>query len=75
MEEEAHVGNDDVVDVSEQLGGGMISELTRSEGIEAADPSQQSALLGQFFVDEGSDWSKSNEPGPLDKVHFVGINI
>lgn len=54
MKEEAHVGDDEMVDVGEQLIGGVVAELTRSEGIEAADPAEESAFLGELFVDEGS---------------------
>lgn len=75
MEEEAHVGNDDVVDVGQQLVGGVVAELAGTEGIEAPDATEQSALLGQFLIDEGSDGTEGDEPGPLNIVHLLGINI
>lgn len=53
MEEEAHIGDDELVNVGEELIGGMIAELTGSEGVEATDPAQESALLSQLFVDKG----------------------
>lgn len=53
MEEEAHVGDDDVVDVGEEAVGRVVAELSGSEGIEPADPAEETALLGEFVVDEG----------------------
>lgn len=41
VEEEGHVVDDDVVDVSEQLAGGVISEFPWSEGVEATDATNE----------------------------------
>lgn len=71
MEEEAHVGNDDMVDVCKKFVGGMISELARSEGIESADASEESAFLCQFFIDEAGDRPQGHEPSPLNIVHLL----
>lgn len=71
MEEEAHVGDDDVVDVGEEAVGRVVAELSGSEGIEPADPAEETALLGEFVVDEGGDGSECDEPGPLDEVHLL----
>jgi len=71
MEEEAHVCDDDVVDVGEQLVGGVVAELTRPEGVEAADAAEQSALLGEVLIDEGGDGAQGHEPGPLNVVHLL----
>ena len=75
MEKEAHVRYNDVIDVSEEFAGWMVSKFSWPKGIEATDSTKESALLGKFFVDKGSNWSQSDKPSPLDKVHFVGINI
>lgn len=69
VEEEAHVGDDDVIGPGEQFAGGMISVFSWSEGIEAADSAQQSALFGQLLVHEGGERSQNNQPGPLDEIH------
>ena len=71
MEEESHVGDHEVVDVGEQLVGGVVSELAGTEGIEAADATEQSALLGQILVDEGCDGTQGHQPGPLNVVHLL----
>ena len=52
MEQESHVGDNNVVSISQESVTRMISELTRSEGIEATDPSKDSALFGKFIIDE-----------------------
>lgn len=52
----------------------MIAELSRSKGVEAADPAEESALLGQLFIDESGEWSQHYKPSLLDQVHFVVIN-
>lgn len=75
MEEEAHIGNDDMVHVGQQLVGGVVAEFAGTEGIEAANATEQSALLSQFFIDEGGDGTEGDEPGPLNIVHLLGINI
>ncbi len=75
MEEEAHVANDEMVNVCEQLVGRMVAELAGAEGVEAANATKQSALLGQFLIDEGGDGTEGDEPGPLNIVHLLGINI
>ena len=71
MEEEAHVGDDDVVDVGEETIGWVVAELSGSEGIETADPAEDATLLGELVVDEGRNGSQSHEPGPLDEVHLL----
>jgi hypothetical protein len=42
VEEEAHVGYDDVVDVGEEFVGRVVSELSGSEGEEPSDSAEQS---------------------------------
>lgn len=74
MKEEAHVSDNNLVNVGKQLIGGVIAELTGSEGVEATDPAQESALLSQLLVDKGGHGTQSNQPSPLDKVHLVVIN-
>ena len=69
MEEEAHVGDNDVIDVSQKFVRRVISELPGSEGVEAADPPQESTFLGQFFVNEASHGSEHYQPGLLNQVH------
>ena len=71
MEEEAHVGDYDVVDVGEQAVGRVVAELSGSEGVESADPAKHAAFLGEFVVDEGGDGAECDEPGPLDEVHLL----
>lgn len=71
MEEESHIGDDDVVDIGKQLVGGVVAELAGAEGIEAANASEKSGLLSQFFIDEGGEGSKGDEPGPLNIVHLL----
>jgi hypothetical protein len=53
----------------------VISKLSGTEGEKPTNPAEEAALMGEFIVDEGGDWSQSSQPGSLDKVHFVGINI
>jgi|GWRWMinimDraft_12_1066020.scaffolds.fasta_scaffold148734_2 hypothetical protein len=71
MEEESHIGDNDVIDVGKQLIGWMISKLTRPKRVEAAYATEQSALLSQLFVDKTRQWSQGNKPGPLNIVHLL----
>ena len=45
MEEEAHVSDDDVVGVGKEFAGGVVAELSGSEGVESADTTNEAALL------------------------------
>lgn len=71
MEEEAHVDHHDLVGVGEQFVCGVISELSWSERVEAADPAEQPRLVGELFVDEGGEWPQRDQPCPLDVVHLL----
>ena len=57
VEEEAHVGDDDVVGVGQEFAGGVVPELSGPEGVESADTANEAALLRQFVIDEGGDGS------------------
>ena len=71
VEKEAHVGNDDLVYVGQQVVGRVVSELSMSEGVETADPANESWLFSEFVVDEGGDGSQGNKPSSLDVVHLL----
>lgn len=45
MEQQSHVLNNDVVDVCEQFGCGVVPEFPGAESVEPSDSAQQSALL------------------------------
>ena len=60
-----------MVSIGQQFGSGVVAEFTGSEGVEASDPSEDSTLVGKFFVDEAADGSQGNEPGSLDEVHLL----
>lgn len=71
MEEEAHVRDNDVIDVSQQLIGRMEAELPRPERVETTDPAQQPRFFGEFLVDKGRDGPQGNQPGLLNVVHLL----
>ena len=71
MEEEGHVGYDDMVGVCKEFAGGVVAEFSGSEGVESTDSSDESAFFGQFFVDEGGDGSEGDEPSSLYEVHLL----
>lgn len=71
MEEKAHVGYDDVVDVGEKFVGGVVAKFSGAKGIEASDFAKQPAFLGELFVDQGGQGAEGHEPGPLDVVHLL----
>lgn len=71
MEEEGHIGDDDVVDVGEEFISWMISKLSGSEGVEASDSSEHSTFLSKFFIDECTNWLECDQPGSLYEVHLL----
>ena len=71
MEEEAHVRDDDVVGIGKQFAGWMVAEFSGSEGVETTDSADESALFGEFFIDEGSDGSEGYQPSSLNEVHLL----
>ncbi len=60
MKEEAHVGYYNMVDVSQQFISWMVTELPRTKGVESTNPTDKSALLGKFIIDESGEWSEGH---------------
>ena len=55
MEKDTHVLDNNMVNVGEHSIGGVVAELSRSEGVEAAELAQHATLLGKLVVDERGD--------------------
>lgn len=58
VEEEAHVADDDVVDVGQEFARWMVPELPGPEGVESADTAYESALFREFVVHKAGDRSQ-----------------
>lgn len=54
MEEEAHVGDNNVIDIGKKFISWMISKLSGPKGVETSDSSEKSAFLSKFFIDKGA---------------------
>ena len=74
MQHESHVLYDGLVHIGSPSVGGVVSELSRADGVESANSAQKSGSSCEFFVDQSGDRFQHHQPRSLDVVHFWLFN-